>query len=253
MKQKVLSILSGEQYKPEGRAWDTYDVWADASDFYHSLDNAILRADFERVIVEFLYSGETALQDFALMMCYELKIRAAIPKLLSIIREQPEHPEINLVCMALGAMGVEEAADVFEANDYIFELFQVDFYRAIPLAQRLIERACAKGHDRHEARTALPRHKIFALENVFYDLYARFGTKGMFLLLEELEIANEHQMNFILDIVTGASYQAKGRKMIAMAKKGQQTSQERDAALEMERQAIVDEVKRWLQSRPHRF
>jgi hypothetical protein len=149
--------------------------------------------------------------------------------LLSLLQEQHEYSIIGMACMALGAMEVKGAADFFEATDHIADLFQVDFRRAVPLIQQLVERTGVKGYDPRKAKQP-PRPPLAELEEPLYELYKRFGTKGLFLLLEELDITSKYQVDFILDAVTEVSYRVKGRE-------------------EAERQAIVKELKQWLQSR----
>ena len=247
IRRKIQSLLNGEQYGP-GDTWDTLDAWADVADFYHTLDDAILRANFERVVVEFLYSEEMSFQEFAIQMCYELKIRAAIPKLLMIARDWPEHPSAGVVCMALGEMEVKEAADVFESNNYIAELFQVDFHRAIPLIQKLMEDFCEEGYDPRRARK-IPRPPLSELSRPLCDLYVHFGTKGLLLLLEELSITNEHQVAFVLDAVTEMSYRVANDRIHIMFQSEPLLAQGHQEIVEIERQAMVEDVKQWLQSR----
>ena len=241
MKEKILSLLSGEQYEA-GQTWDALEVWGDVSDFYRSLGDSRLRAEFERVAIEFLYEDDEWLLNSAFRMCYGHQIRAAIPRLIEIIQEHPEHPLINIAYMALGEMEAKEAADLLEAAGYVDGLFRVDFYRAIPVIQRQIEETCEEGYDRQSHRVG---KSLAGLRRLFTYLCRRFGTKGIFLLLEELNITNEHQATFVLDAIVRASDVVAQKKMYPS---GHRLTDKQKEAIEAERRMMVEEIRQWLQS-----
>jgi hypothetical protein len=80
-------------------------------------------------------------------------------------------------------------------------------------------------------------------------LYTRFGTKGVLLLLEELNVEDEHQLNFILDAVSAVASDWMERKRMEMTKWEKQPWEQ----FEVERKAfvsnVVSDVERWLRTR----
>jgi hypothetical protein len=247
MLEKIISTLNGDQYQ-DGQTWDTLDTWADVADLYHSLSDSLARAEFEHEIVGLLYNEVPGLRHFAMMMCYELQIRSSIPWLLSFIETSPEDRRVGLACLALGAMRVAEAASFLESRGFVYDLFRVDYRRSIPLIQRLIRNTCEGGYHRLEARQG-SRPPLPELTSIFSDLYTRFGTKGVLLLLEELNVEDEHQLNFILDAVSAVASDWMERKRMEMTKWEKQPWEQ----FEVERKAfvsnVVSDVERWLRTR----
>jgi hypothetical protein len=243
MEEEILAIVSGERRElPEiwrGKEvkpfWDGMDAVSALEEFYHSLEDPIQRVEFEQVIIESLCGDGAINALMAITLCGRLKFHTAVPKLLEITRDEPDHCLIDDVCWALGLLEVEEVADFLEATGRVTSLFRVDFPRSIPLIQQFIEEETKDGYVTGSVLEKIPCPVL--LESMFEDLYRRFGKAGIFLLLNELHIATQAQKDLVFDTVqSGLSrimYTGSGHKQI--------TEEERDA--------VQEEVERYLEAK----
>ena len=243
MEEEILAIVSGERRElPEiwrGKEvkpfWDGMDAVSALEEFYHSLEDPIQRVEFEQVIIESLCGDGAVNPHMATALCGRLKFYTAVPKLLEIIHDEPDHRFIFSVCQALELLEVEEAADFFEATGRVTSLFRVNFTRSIPLTQQFIEEETKDGYVPGSVLEKIPRP--VRLESMFEDLYRRFGKAGLFLLLNELRITTQAQKDLVFDTVqsalSGMVYTGPAHKRI--------TEEERDA--------VQEEVEKYLEAK----
>jgi hypothetical protein len=242
MEEEILAIVSGERHESpvvwHGEEavklfWDGMEAVSDLEEFYHSLEDPIQRVGFEQVIIESLCGDGAVNPQMAIILCGRLKFHTVVPKLLEIIRDEPDHRLIISVCHALEQLEVEEAADFFKATGRVTSLFKVDFPRSIPLIQQFIEEEAIDGYVPGSVLEKIPCPVL--LDSMFQDLYMRFGKAGIFLLLNELHITTQAQKDLVFDTVQGGlsriMYTGPGHKQI--------TEEERDA--------VREEVERYLE------
>lgn len=247
MRARLQSVIQGERYQSAGKPWDATYVYSDAVSLYQSLTDPIERADFERVIVELLSSEVGYIRNFAIEMCYQLQIRAAIPWLLRFMQDTPERSYAGYTAaFALAAMGVKEASVFFESRGQVALLFKVDYQRALPAIQQLIEKTCETGYDEQKARQ-IPQPPLHELSRIFDDLYSRFGVNGILLLLSEIKITSQPQQDFLLDAI-GDAVQAVSSERVVI-EMHEPLSPEVQRSLELEYQRVLEKVSNWLDER----
>jgi hypothetical protein len=243
MAEEILAIASGERRelpaiwrgKEVKPFWNGMDAVSALEEFYHSLEDPIQRVEFEQVIIESLYGDGAINTLMAITLCGRLKFHTAVPKLLEIIRDEPNHRLIDNVCWALEHLEVEEAADFLEVTGRVMSLFRVDFPRSIPLIQQFIEEETKDGYVPGSILEKIPCPVL--LNFMFLDLYRRFGKAGLFLLLNGLRITTQAQRDLVFDTVqnalSGMVYTDSPHKRIT----------------EEERNAIQEEIERYLEAK----